>query len=146
MRTKNVWVVAVAITLSYCTFAHAMTVHQFYALAQKQPKLLRKFLLKSIEMQLKGKVDMKHFTPTYNPWDQRLCVVPDGDLFKILRSGKASVETDQIEKTVKQFDQVVARIEAKDYGMTCRPDKLCPNCDMRFYCDRKNWNFVKESL
>lgn len=69
-----------------------------YALAQKQPKLLRKFLLKSIEMQLKGKVDMKHFTPTYNPWDQRLCVVPDGDLFKILRSGKASVETDQIEK------------------------------------------------
>jgi hypothetical protein len=36
MRTKNVWVVAVAITLFYCTFAHAMTVHQFYALAQKQ--------------------------------------------------------------------------------------------------------------
>ena len=69
-----------------------------YAIAQKQPKLLRKFLLKSIEMQLKGKVDMKHFTPSYNPWDQRLCVVPDGDLFKILRSGKASVETDQIEK------------------------------------------------
>ena len=69
-----------------------------YAVAQKQPKLLRKFLLKSIEMQLKGKVDMKHFTPDYNPWDQRLCVVPDGDLFKILREGRASVETDQIEK------------------------------------------------
>ena len=69
-----------------------------YALAQKQPKLLRKLLLKSIELQLKGKVDMKHFTPHYNPWEQRLCVVPDGDLFKILRSGKASVETDQIEK------------------------------------------------
>ena len=69
-----------------------------YAVAQKQPKLLRKFLLKSIELQLKGKVDMKHFTPTYNPWDQRLCVVPDGDLFKILREGRASVETDQIER------------------------------------------------
>ncbi|MBK0064167.1 MULTISPECIES: flavin-containing monooxygenase [unclassified Acinetobacter] len=69
-----------------------------YALSQKQPQLVRKLLLKSIEMQLKGKVDMKHFTPSYNPWDQRLCVVPDGDLFKILRSGKASVETDQIEK------------------------------------------------
>lgn len=55
-------------------------------------------------------------------------------------------KTEQIERTVKQFDQVVSRIEAKDYGMTCRPDKLCPNCDMRFYCDRKNWNFVKESL
>ena len=69
-----------------------------YAFAQKQPKLLRKLLLKSIEMQLKGKVDMKHFTPSYNPWDQRLCVVPDGDLFKILRSGQASIETDQIEQ------------------------------------------------
>lgn len=69
-----------------------------YALAQKQPKLLRKLLLKSIEMQLNGKVDMKHFTPSYNPWDQRLCVVPDGDLFKILRSGQASIETDQIEQ------------------------------------------------
>lgn len=69
-----------------------------YAVAQKQPKLLRKFLLKSIELQLKGKVDMKHFTPSYNPWDQRLCVVPDGDLFKILREGQASVETDQIER------------------------------------------------
>lgn len=69
-----------------------------YAVAQKQPQLLRKFLLQSIKMQLKGKVDMKHFTPEYNPWDQRLCVVPDGDLFKILRDGRASVETDQIEK------------------------------------------------
>jgi cyclohexanone monooxygenase len=69
-----------------------------YALAQKQPKLLRSLLLKSIEFQLKGKVDMKHFTPNYEPWDQRLCVVPDGDLFKILREGRASVETDQIEK------------------------------------------------
>ena len=69
-----------------------------YALAEKQPKILRKLLLKSIELQLKGKVDMKHFTPNYNPWEQRLCVVPDGDLFKTLRSGKASVETDHIEK------------------------------------------------
>lgn len=81
------------------TRARNIGVQRFsYALAQKQPKLLRTLLLKSIEMQLKGKVDMKHFTPSYNPWDQRLCVVPDGDLFKILRSGKASVETDHIEK------------------------------------------------
>jgi cyclohexanone monooxygenase len=69
-----------------------------YALAQKQPKLLKKLLLNAVKFQLKGKVDMKHFTPNYEPWDQRLCVVPDGDLFKILREGRASVETDQIEK------------------------------------------------
>ena len=69
-----------------------------YVLAQKQPKLLRTLLLKSIQIQLKGKVDMKHFTPHYNPWDQRLCVVPDGDLFKILREGHASIETDLINR------------------------------------------------
>lgn len=68
-----------------------------YALAKKQPKLVRKLLLKAIEIQLQGKVDMKHFTPQYDPWDQRLCVVPDGDLFKILREGKASVATDIID-------------------------------------------------
>lgn len=69
-----------------------------YALAQKQPKLLRQLLLKSIKRQLQGKVDIKHFSPSYHPWEQRLCVVPDGDLFKILISGKASVETDLIEQ------------------------------------------------
>lgn len=77
-----------------------------FALSKKQPKLVRKLLLKSIEIQLKGKVDMKHFTPTYNPWDQRLCVVPDGDLFKILRTGKASVETDHIEKITENGIQL----------------------------------------
>lgn len=69
-----------------------------YALSQKQPKLTRQLLLKAVAAQLKGKVDMKHFTPHYNPWDQRLCVVPDGDLFKVLREGQASVETDHIER------------------------------------------------
>lgn len=69
-----------------------------FALSKSQPKLVRSLLLKSVEVQLKGKVDMKHFTPSYDPWDQRLCVVPDGDLFKILRAGKASIATDHIEK------------------------------------------------
>jgi len=38
-----------------------------------------------------------HFTPKYNPWDQRLCLVPNGDLFVAIRSGKASIVTDRIE-------------------------------------------------
>ena len=42
-------------------------------------------------------VDMAHFSPTYGPWDQRLCACPDGDFFKALRDGKASVVTDTIE-------------------------------------------------
>lgn len=68
-----------------------------YALAKSQPKLLKKLLLTAVKRQLKGKVDMKHFTPTYNPWDQRLCVVPDGDLFQVLREGQAFIETDHID-------------------------------------------------
>ena len=40
----------------------------------------------------------KHFTPRYNPWDQRLCLVPDDDLFRAIQSGKAAVETDHVGK------------------------------------------------
>jgi cation diffusion facilitator CzcD-associated flavoprotein CzcO len=48
----------------------------------------------------------KHFTPTYNPWDQRLCLIPDGDLFRVINSGKASVVTDHIEKFTKKGIQL----------------------------------------
>jgi len=43
----------------------------------------------------------KHFGPRYNPWDERLCLAPNGDLFKTIRSGKADVVTDQIERFTK---------------------------------------------
>lgn len=48
---------------------------------------------------------------------------------------------EQIDQTVEQLDKVISRIESKNYDMTCRPDKLCLECDMRFYCNRKNWHF-----
>ncbi|MGA5642270.1 flavin-containing monooxygenase [Streptomyces cinereoruber] len=68
-----------------------------YALCRKAPWLMRKVLLGAVRARLGKGVDMRHFTPSYKPWDQRLCVVPGGDLFKTLRSGKASVVTDRIE-------------------------------------------------
>lgn len=46
-----------------------------------------------------------------------------------------------IEKTIRTFDNVVQRIEAKDFAIPARPTKLCNDCDMRSYCDRKNWKF-----
>lgn len=46
-----------------------------------------------------------------------------------------------IDKTIEGFDQIVSRIEKKDYEIEERPAKLCVNCDMRAYCDNKNWNF-----
>ncbi|TXH71508.1 MAG: PD-(D/E)XK nuclease family protein, partial [Thiothrix sp.] len=48
-----------------------------------------------------------------------------------------------IGKTIGQFDEIVGRIENKDYSMTARPAKLCVNCDMRSYCDNKSWKFRK---
>ena len=75
--------------------AFQQTVYQF---AKRRPKAMKKLLLGMAKKRLDGKVDMRHFTPKYEPWDQRLCVIPDGDLFNVLREGKASVVTDQIER------------------------------------------------
>jgi len=48
-----------------------------------------------------------------------------------------------IGKTIARFDNIVARIEKQDYGITARPAKLCQSCDIRAYCDNKNWKFRK---
>jgi DNA helicase-2/ATP-dependent DNA helicase PcrA len=48
-----------------------------------------------------------------------------------------------IGKTIARFDDIVARIERQDYQIAARPSKLCQNCDMRAYCDNKNWKFRK---
>ena len=47
-----------------------------------------------------------------------------------------------IDVTIAAFDQVVSRVEAKDFAIAERPTKLCKDCDMRFYCDAKNWKFM----
>ncbi|QLY33093.1 NAD(P)/FAD-dependent oxidoreductase [Nocardia huaxiensis] len=68
-----------------------------YQLSRSFPGLVRKALLTAVRRQVGQDADMRDFTPGYNPWDQRLCVVPDGDLFKTLRSGRASIVTDRID-------------------------------------------------
>jgi len=68
----------------------------FYKAARKWPKAIKKFILKGIKKEMGDNYDLKHFDPKYNPWDQRLCVVPDGDLFKAIKSGKAEIVTDTI--------------------------------------------------
>lgn len=67
-----------------------------YKSSQRWPGAMRTFFLGAVKKALGNGADMRHFTPRYKPWEQRLCVVPNGDLFKALRSGKASVVTDQI--------------------------------------------------
>lgn len=68
-----------------------------YRVVRSKPELAREKIVAMARRQLGANYDVAtHFTPRYKPWDQRLCVVPDGDLFKAIRSGRASVVTDRI--------------------------------------------------
>lgn len=69
-----------------------------YRQSREKPEKIRDFLLKRIRKVLGEEYDLKkHFTPNYEPWTQRLCLVPDNDLFLAIRDGKADVVTGQIE-------------------------------------------------
>lgn len=71
----------------------------FYRLARRRPERVKERLLGMVREHLGPDYDVgTHFTPRYNPWDQRLCLVPDADLFEALRSGRATVETGAIER------------------------------------------------
>ncbi|MHB8439492.1 MAG: flavin-containing monooxygenase [Acidimicrobiales bacterium] len=77
---------------------NALVTQGFFHLSRRRPKLVKRILLRAVARQLPKGFDVtKHFTPHYNPWDQRLCAVPDGDLFKAISSGAASVVTDHID-------------------------------------------------
>ncbi|MEO6393780.1 MAG: NAD(P)/FAD-dependent oxidoreductase, partial [Pyrinomonadaceae bacterium] len=69
----------------------------FYNLARKRPAMMKRMIAKGVKKELGPEFDLKHFTPSYDPWDQRLCLVPDSDLFRVIRERKASVVTDHIE-------------------------------------------------
>lgn len=70
----------------------------FYQLCRRRPGLARRLLTGMVAKQLPEDLTVDpHFTPTYDPWDQRLCLVPDGDLFESFRSGRATVVTDEIQ-------------------------------------------------
>ncbi|HWV27078.1 MAG TPA: NAD(P)/FAD-dependent oxidoreductase [Aeromicrobium sp.] len=89
----------------------AATAIGFYQFCRRFPKAARAILLKRAKAALPEGYDMSHFTPSYNPWDQRLCIVPNGDLFKAIRRGKASVVTD----TIKSFDATGIRLDSGEH-------------------------------
>ncbi|MFC0542523.1 flavin-containing monooxygenase [Kutzneria chonburiensis] len=68
-----------------------------YQLSRRRPGMIRSFIRKTTVPLLPPGYDVDtHFKPRYDPWDQRLCLVPDGDLFRAIRHGKASVVTDEV--------------------------------------------------
>jgi cation diffusion facilitator CzcD-associated flavoprotein CzcO len=70
----------------------------FYRLSKRYPQGVKKLLIKGIKKELGDDYPVeKHFSPSYNPWDQRVCLVPNGDMFAAIKKGTASVVTDRID-------------------------------------------------
>lgn len=77
---------------------NVLTQMAFYQLSRRAPRFTRKLIRRGVERQLPQGYDVdRDFEPRYNPWDERVCLVPGGDLFTALRSGRADVVTDTIE-------------------------------------------------
>ncbi len=71
----------------------------FFRLCRRDPERVKALIRNNVRAHLGEDFDVEtHFTPRYNPWDQRLCLAPDGDFFAALKSGRASVATDHIER------------------------------------------------
>ena len=75
--------------------------YTFFNYCRKFPDKARSMIYHVNRKFLPDGFDMTHFTPKYNPWDERLCVVPNGDLYKSIRKGKADIVTDHIDRFVE---------------------------------------------
>jgi cation diffusion facilitator CzcD-associated flavoprotein CzcO len=83
-----------------------------YRLSRTRPRLVRRLLRAGVKRQLPDGYPVDtHFNPKYNPWDQRLCAVPNGDLFKALSKGTASIVTDRIETFTEKGIRLVSGAE-----------------------------------
>lgn len=69
-----------------------------YKACRRWPRLMRRLLLGHVRSQLRGAGDLRDFSPRYAPWDERLCVVADGDLFRGVRDGRIRMVTDEIDR------------------------------------------------
>jgi monooxygenase len=76
----------------------ALSTQAFFQLSQHRPEVVKRMVRRQISRQLPAGYDIDtHFTPRYNPWDQRFCIAPDGDLFRAIRDGTVSVVTDYVD-------------------------------------------------
>jgi cation diffusion facilitator CzcD-associated flavoprotein CzcO len=116
-----------------------------YNKTRTDPNKVKQLLLGGIKMELGADYDIaKHFTPAYNPWDQRLCLVPNGDLFKSMRKGKASVVTDHITSFTETGIQLASgeHLDA-DIIITATGLELVTLGEMDFFVDGNQVDFAK---
>lgn len=83
----------------------------YYKACRRWPNTMRKLILNYIKKYLGDKYDERHFSPHYNPWDQRLCVVPDNDFFNALKRDNAAICTD----TIKEFTETGIRLKSGEH-------------------------------
>ncbi len=69
-----------------------------FSISKSRPAQIKKWIMGDIKRHLGDNYEAKHFDPKYNPWDERLCLVPDADLFQAINDGKAEIITDHIER------------------------------------------------
>ena len=116
-----------------------------YNKTRTDPNKVKQLLLGGIQLELGADYDIaKHFTPNYNPWDQRLCLVPNGDFFKAMREGKASVVTDHISSFTETGIQLASgeHLEA-DIIVTATGLELVTLGEMDFFVDGNQVDFAK---
>ena len=116
-----------------------------YNKTRTDPDKVKQLLLGGIQLELGADYDIaKHFTPAYNPWDQRLCLVPNGDFFKSMREGKASVVTDHITSFTETGIQLASgeHLDA-DIIITATGLELVTLGEMDFFVDGNQVDFAK---
>lgn len=99
----------------------------FFELSRRRPEWVKRLLRGAVRAQLGSGYDLRHFTPRYDPWDQRMCFVPDGDLFAAIRAGTADVVTDTVDSFTPGGIRLVSGAEiAADVVVTATGLELLP--------------------
>ncbi|HEY1687764.1 MAG TPA: NAD(P)/FAD-dependent oxidoreductase [Solirubrobacteraceae bacterium] len=108
-----------------------------FHLSRHRPGLIKFLIRKSTEKQLPAGYDVEtHFSPTYNPWDQRMCLAPDGDFFRAIRDGSASVITDHIDMFTEKGLKLASGTELEaDLVITATGLNLSPLGGMQVVVD-----------
>jgi cation diffusion facilitator CzcD-associated flavoprotein CzcO len=117
----------------------------FFNLARKRPEQVKEFLIGQVREHLGPDYDVAtHFSPSYKPWDQRVCLVPDADLFQVVKQGRASVVTDHIETFTEKGIQLRSGQELEaDIIVTATGLKLQLLSDIEFSVDSERRELSK---
>lgn len=117
----------------------------YFRLCKKYPKGVKNVIIREVKKKLGNDFDVKtHFTPKYNPWDQRMCLVPDGDLFEQINQGKASVVTDHIKNFTENGLLLKSGKELKaDVIITATGLNLEMLSTVEFFIDNKSVDISK---